>query len=212
MHLTPLDRDTHELLASWRAAYETFAGALRVEYQHRQDKVLLARNAGTGSTSGYSNPLQRLDLFEPSIELEGRRLAGRLGVSLGYGYVVQIDPFQGYYSYTGHHPRLQLDCAIVETFRARARAEAWIFEYGPQSTSPSRLASGTRRYDRRVLLSAGLDYRLTEMLVASLDGRWVKRDTNYADYTPGVNPASRFYDIRWSYSNFEVLAGIEYGR
>jgi hypothetical protein len=40
----------------------------------------------------------------------------------------------------------------------------------------------------------------------------VKRDTNYADYTPGVNPASRFYDIRWSYSNFEVLAGIEYGR
>jgi hypothetical protein len=210
MHLTPVDHGTHEVQLTWRAAYHGFAAAARVDYQHRNDLVLLARNAGTGTTSGYRNPLQRLDLVEPSVEGELHKLGGRVDVTLSYGYLLQNDPFQGYYSYRGHHPRLEADYAATDSLRIRARLEAWIIQYGPNSTAPSRLKSGDRRYDNRVAISGALAYRLTQTLTARLDARWVKRDTNYPDYVPGVYPATRFYDIQWDYLNTEVLVGVEY--
>jgi hypothetical protein len=212
MHITPVDHGTHEVQLTWRATYEEFAAAAGVDYQHRQDLVLLARNAGTGTTTGYSNPLQRLDLVEPSVEGQLRKLGGQVDVTLYYGFLLQNDPFQGYYSYRGHHPRLEADYAATDSLRIRARLEAWILRYGPNSTSASRLKSGDRRYDNRVEISGELAYRLTETLTARLDARWVKRDTNYPDYVPGVYPATRFYDIQWDYVNTEVLLGIEYRR
>jgi hypothetical protein len=212
MHLTPLDHTMHEARASWRVAVEPFAAAARLEYHHRQDQILLARNAGTGTTSGYSNPLQRLDRWEPSVEVEAKGLLGRVDLSLSYGYLIQNDPFQGYYSFRGHHPRLQIEYAVTELFRARARAEAWIVDYGPNSTSPSRLTAGDHRFDDRLALALELAYRLSSALTAKLDARWIKRDTNYPDYVPGVLPAGRFFDIQWNYVNTEVLASVEYRR
>ncbi len=44
-----------------------------------------------------------------------------------------------------------------------------------------------------------------------VDARWLNRDTNYPDYVPGILPATRFYDIQWSYTNVQVLVGIQYG-
>ena len=40
----------------------------------------------------------------------------------------------------------------------------------------------------------------------------MKRDTNFPDYVPGVYPptAPRPYDIRWDYTNWSVLGGVEW--
>jgi hypothetical protein len=212
MHLTPVDHRTHDFLAQWKLGTNRLGSTLRIEYQRRLDQVLLARNAYTGTTSGYRNPLQRLNLLEPSIEGEARGLlGGMLGLSAGYGFLIQNDPFQGYYSYTGHRARVQVEAALTEPLHAHLRAEALLLTYGPESTSSQRLSSGSRRFDRRFSVDATASYQLAKSLFAVVDARWLNRDTNYPDYVPGILPATRFYDIQWSYTNVQVLVGIQYG-
>jgi hypothetical protein len=211
MHLTPVDHGTHDLLAQWKLGTSTLNSTLRVEYQRRLDRVLLARNAYSGGTSAGQNPLQRLNLFEPSIEGEARGLLGGvLGLSAGYGFVIQDDPFQGYYSTTGHRPRVRAEVVLTPSLRARVGAEALLLTYGPNSTAAQRLSSGSRRFDHRLSVEATASYRIAEGLFAVADARWSARDTNYPDYVPGILPATRFYDIQWSYTNFRAMLGIQY--
>ncbi|ACG74711.1 conserved hypothetical protein [Anaeromyxobacter sp. K] len=210
MHLTPRDNVQHQVDLSWRyLGGESWAAAFRLDYTHRHDLDLLARNAGTGGTSGYTNPDQKLSKLEPSVEVELKRLGGQLDASLRWGYVVQDDPFQGYYSYSGQHPRLDLDWTATGRLTLEGRVEAWLLEYGANGTSPARLDSGSRRYDRRVALRAGARYALTPAVSAVAEAEWVKRDTNYPDYVP--DPATDAgYDIRFDYENVRAIAGVEW--
>ncbi|HEX9398507.1 MAG TPA: hypothetical protein VF912_00255 [Anaeromyxobacter sp.] len=218
MHLTPRDNGQHRLESSWRAFGDGYAVAARFEYVHRQDEVYLARNAVTGLTNFYTTPYQRLDRMEPSVEVTVKRLADRLDVSLQYGYQIQDDLYQGYYSYSGHHPRLTVEYAFTERFSARVEGEAWLLEYGPSSkaaglppdpTVPGRLENGTRLYDRRGAVGATASYAFTKRLAAKLKGEWVRRSTNYPDYVPGYYPSTKLYDIEWRYVNTLVVAGVE---
>jgi len=206
MHLTPRDNGQHQLEASWRILGERYATAFRVDYVHRQDLTLLARDAGTGGTSG--NPEQELDTAEPSVELELRKLGGAADVSLRYGYEVQRDPFQGYYSYEGQHPRLVVSSPLTDKLHGELRAEAWLRSYGPDSKANT--SDGARLYDRRFALGGELRYALAGGLALRAEAEWVTRDTNYPDYVPGVYPATRYYDVQWSYDNVRAIAGLEW--
>ncbi|ABS27662.1 hypothetical protein [Anaeromyxobacter sp. Fw109-5] len=208
MHLTPRDNGQQQLEASWRILGERYATAFRVDYVHRQDFTLLARDAGTGATSG--NPEQQLDSVEPSVEIELARLGGAVDVSLRYGYEVQRDAFQGYYSYQGQHPRLIVKSPLTDRLEAALRAEAWLRAYGADSKANT--SDGARLFDRRFALGGELRYALGGGLAARAEAEWVTRDTNYPDYVPGVYPAGRYYDVRWSYDNARVIAGLEWRR
>jgi hypothetical protein len=206
MHLTPRDNGQHQLDASWRVLGEGYAVGVRFGYDHREDFTLLARDTGTGFTSG--NPLQRLDRAEPAVELELKQLGDRLDVRLEYGYELQSDRFQGYYSYQGHHPTLAVGYALTEQLAAKVRLEGWFRSYGPDSKTNT--SDGKRLRDDKGLVKGELRYALQGGLAIVGEAEWVRRDTNYPDYVPGVYPATRFYDIRWSYDNLRAIAGVEW--
>lgn len=210
MHLTPRDNDQHQVDVSWRYVEKTWALALRVDYTRRQERDLLARTARTGSTRRtpasalYTTPKQETSLWEPSAELRLTPRGGRLELALRYGVEVQDDLFQGYYSYTQHHPRLAARLAVTSRLEVEARYEAWLREYGADGTEPSRLESGTRRTSSRVALGGELGYAVAKGLRARASVEWVDRGTNYPDYVaPG--PV-----IDWDYTNLTALAGLEY--
>lgn len=220
MHLTPRDNGQHRVEVSWRVLGDGYAATARFGWDRRLDEVYLARHAVSGLTDFYTTPTQRLDRFEPSVEVSLKRLENRLHVSLLYGYQIQSDRFEGYYSYAGHHPRLAVEYAFTERLSARVKGEAWLREYGasskaaglppePATSGNGHLENGTRLYDRKGAISAAVSYGLTGSLRAKLTGEWVRRSTNYPDYLPGVYPSTKLYDIQWSYVNAIVLAGVE---
>lgn len=211
MHLTPRDRYEHQLDASWRYKEKTWAFGARVDYTLRHYTTLQARNARTGATpdptTGARNPDQELSLFEPSAELELERMEGRLELSFRYGLEVQDDAFQGFYSYTGHHPRVQVKYAASDRLSLEAALEGWYRTYGANGST--RLESGTHRTDSRTRLRGELEYRIAGGLSARGEAEWVKRTTNYRDYVPPPQGTSD-YDIRFDYTNLTVLAGLQY--
>lgn len=210
-HLVPSDNLQHGVDLSWRYRGRVYEVTVGADYGYRADSLQHARRAGTGSTLGGTTPLQRLHQVEPGVQLEVEPFDGRLDLTLAYGYLVQNDPFAGYYSYAGHHPKAIARFDVTERLAATARAEAWLREYGADGTSATRLESGDRRVDRRFLARAGVRYALTDALGLFCEGEWVRRTTNYADYEPDpVTDAGAAID--WDYTNLKALAGVEWRR
>ncbi len=208
MHLTPRDHLLHQLQASWRRLQPSWALALRLDTGFRRDSVYLARRAGSGGSSG--NPDQSLDDYEPSIELELHRLGGLADLALRYGYQVRVDGFQGYYSYTGHHPEVTLEAPLARHLDGRLSLEAWLRTYGPDSKLNTE--DGARLSEQKVRAAAALEWKLDGALSLLARASWTHRTTNYPDYVPGVFPATRFYEIAWDYDNVEALVGVRWRR
>lgn len=218
VHLAPRDYGELRFDASYRHVMHAFAWALRLDGYSRRYDVLLSKDAFTGGTL-RSNPPQRLRGMEPRAEIQLR--SRPIELTLGYGFPWQDDPYEGYYSYTGHHPYAEAKGAITEGLSYVARASARFLTYGPNSKSISSdggggyvpgTDDGKRLWDRRLELHAGLRYALVKGLSLTADAQWTRRDTNYRDYVPGVYPptASRPYDIRWDYTNTLVTGGVEW--
>jgi hypothetical protein len=210
-HLTPRDNLQQHVDLSWRYHQRAWELTVGIDYAYRADGEQHARNAGTGSTAGGTNPLQRLHEAEPGLQLELEPFDGRLDLTVGYGYQVQNDPFAGYYSYSGHHPRLAARITVTEKLSATARVEAWLREYGDDGTSATRLESGDRRNDRRTLVRGGLRYAFTEALGVFGEAEWVNRTTNYPDDVPDPM-TDEGAKIDWDYVNLTALAGVEWRR
>jgi hypothetical protein len=187
----------------------------------RQDSFLFARDALTGRTHADPggqppNPLQSLRGAEPSVGGKLFLLERQLEVEASYGFELVEERFQGYYSYTGHHPELKLEYSPVDRVSLRATAEAWLRRYGENSYQEGpghpALTFGDRRVDQRAVLGGALRFALRPDLWANLEGRWVVRRTNFPPYIPGVFPSGRAYAIDWNYQNWLALAGLEYYR
>lgn len=207
MHLTPRDRGEHRLDGSWRYREDTWAIGVEGEASFAEYATLLARSRRSGSTSSAS-PKQELTNLEPAVELELERMEGRLRVSLRYGLELQDDPYQGYYSYTGHHPRLQVKVAATERLSLQAAVEGWYRTYGPDGSTRLE-GTDTRRTDARTRVRGEVAHQLRGGLSLRAEASWVTRTTNYRDYVPPPAGTSA-YDIDFDYTNLSVLAGLEY--
>jgi len=219
MHLTPMDADVNELDASWRYLGKGWAASARVDTFLRFDRWLFSRDAGTGLTHANPggpppNPLQTFAGAEPSLELEGELLDGKLKLGVRYGYEVVRDLFDGYYSFDGHHPRLQVRWRAPLDVELSLQLEAWLRGYGPNGYAAGGnhppLAWGDHRVDNRVAATLEGRYPLKPQLALTAKFRVVNRATNFPDYVPYTYPATAGYDIKWSYTNVLATAGAEY--
>lgn len=201
-HLTPRDRLEHEIDVSWRLVRRAWALALRGDYTYRVFSKLPSRPSPAVGTA----PDQRLHLLEPSAELELRPLGGKLDLSFRYGYLVQRDPYRGYYTLGGHHPRVVARLAASDRLTLGVRWEGRYEEYGPAASTRVD-GAGPRRSDLTEL-GAEAELRIGGGFSLRAEGEWVRRTTNYRDYVP---PASRF-DIDFDYVNLSALAGIAWRR
>lgn len=197
MHLTPRDRVRHEVDLSWRRHEEAWAIALRLDGHWQRYDTLLARQAGSG-TENSGNVMQELLHVEPSVELELTRMGGALELSFRYGLEVQDDPHEGYYSYTGHHPRVTAKLALSPKLRGSVHLEGRYVTYGPNGST--RLDTGTRRKDARTEAGAELAYALGGRVFAVAEGGYLTRSTNYTD--------SAVWGIDFDYTNLLVVGGL----
>lgn len=225
VHLVPRDYHEARLDLSYRQVKHAYAWALRLDAYARGYDVMLARVADTGGVRS-SDPKQQLRGVEPRAEVELR--SRPLTLTVGYGFMARSDPFQGYYSYTGHHPYVEAKGKLTRALSYEAKASGKFLTYGPNSKSITRDAiagvyvpgtdDGRRLFDSRVELEAVLRYRVIGDFSLVAEASWVKRATNYRDYVPGVYPPPLLnpkpydtnYDIRWDYTNTMVVGGIEW--
>jgi hypothetical protein len=218
-HLVPSDHEQHSLDLSWRYFGDGWKAGVAADAFLKRYFFVFARDAGTGLTHANPgglppNPLQELRGVEPALTFEREWAGGKLELELSYGYEIQQDTFQGYYSFTGHHPALDLTWAVGSGHELRAKTWVRWRTYGPDSYAAGPrhppLTYGDRRVDRRGAVSLGYRMRIARGVHAVADGDVVARRTNFPPYEPAVFPSTRLYDIDWSYTNWSFLAGLEY--
>ena len=214
-HLVPADHLSHELDGSWTLDRDRWKAGVELGLRYRAYAKLYARDAGTGLTHAGAggappNPLQRTLLFEPAAVFE--RALGRGELRLSYALPVQRDLFEGYYSYLEHHPEVDLELAAGRTTVEISADLRWrTYGAGSYAEDPPdhpMLDWGDRRSDRTVAAGAALRRPLTGALDLVGGAALRVRRTNFPDYTPGVFPASRTYDIDWDYDDVTIWAGV----
>ncbi len=212
-HLTPADHVSHEVDLSWRYREGPLSLAARLDAGLRNGLVAPARQALTGGVAPGGRK-ESLALLEPGVEAELELWGERVEVRARYGFELQQDLYQGYYSYTGHNPRLRLRFQPLEPLAISLESELWFRTYGPSSyaAGPNHppLLYGSRLTDRRYGAELGASYQLLRGLNLTARLSWVSRRTNYPSYEPGVFPSTRQYSIVWSYDNYAASAGLSY--
>lgn len=217
-HLVPSDHDEHALDLSWRYFGRGWKAGIAADMSTKSYHFVFSRDALTGRTHAGAggpppNPLQELRGIEPALSLEREWRGGDLELDLSYGYEIQQDTFEGYYSYTGHHPEAKLAWMVRPGHELSAKAWLRWRTYGPNSyaagTGHPPLTYGDRRVDRRGSVSLGYRLGLGRKWAALAEADMLVRRTNFPPYEPGVFPASRDYDIDWNYQNGTFLVGIE---
>lgn len=218
-HLTPFSHDEHRADFSWRYLQKDWKLGVGLFARWRRDGFLFARDAGSGLTHAGPgglppNPLQAFRTLEPSVEGRWRFSGTGLELAGEYGVEVNDDLYQGYYSYWGHHPKLALEYQVPGGTKLALVGEATLRRYGPNSYQPGAshppLAFGDRRVDQRGEVAFELEVPLGSALALTGRAAWVRRVTNFPSYEPWVFPATRAYDIDWSYTNLEASLGLRW--
>jgi len=207
-HLVPFDHDEHRVVAQWRFVGADYKIGLGADAFQRSWFFEFARDAGTGKTHASAggpppNPLYVLRGLEPAVSFSVDLFKEALNVAVEYRFELADDVFQGYYSYTAHHPVLRVRLRLPGGAELRARGEANARTYGSHSytAGPSHapLSDEERRYDRRAegSISMHLPLRSGVAIIAEATARM--RHTNFPDYPT----------ILWSYNNAWLVVGAE---
>lgn len=216
-HLVPSDHLRHDLVLAWLYDLGNLELGARLEGAARYDQFLLARDAGTGRTHAGAggpppNPLQVLYSLEPMVEAE--LTIARVQVQARYGFETVLDAYQGYYSFSGHHPRLKVRWSVTDALALRFSGELRTRDYGASSyvagTNRPALDYGTTRSDRLLAVSLDGELRLAANLFLTLELAGTNRETNFPDYVPFVFPSTREYAIDWDYSHLRGLVGVSW--
>lgn len=217
-HLVPGDRSKHSLDLSWVYFGHRFKVGGGAELFVESYDFAFSRDAGTGLTHAGAggpppNPLQKMRGVEPQVSAE-LEIGKAVELDVGYGFEVVEDTYQGYYSYTGHHPEATLSWKPSRVLEIEGKGEIYWRRYGSNSYAMGpghpALTYGDRRVDHRG--KAGVEVRRALSAHWSVvgEGDLLIRRTNFPSYVPGVFPAGRDYDIDWNYDNWTVVAGVEH--
>jgi hypothetical protein len=207
-HLTPWDRETHRLDASWRLRRDRWKLRAGAEVALRRFFYVFSGDAKTGVTHAGPggeppNPLLEQRWLKPRLEVE-LELVPSLQIGARYELELVQDTFEGYLSYVGHHQRIDASWALPRDAELRARAELFVrrygensYDYGDGEMRPP-LSWGSRRADVLGDLGLTLQVPFAPHWSALADARFAVRRTNYA------------YSIDWDYFNWAGWAGAEY--
>lgn len=226
-HLVPYDNLAHEFFLRWRYRQANWRVGAKLDLETRDYEYVYARDAHTGETHAAPggpppNPLYSVLEYEPAVEGRVELVDNHLTLNAELGWHVHDDRYQGYYTYSGIHPDVGASWEFDGGSEIGADLEVEWRTYGPNSYEATAgwqpgdsghppLEFGDRRVDHRIDVDLDAETPLTDDLLGTLSASMDWRDTNFPDYEPGVFPRTRNYDIQWSYTNFEILAGMEYG-
>jgi len=208
IHLTPWDREMHRIDAAYRVKEGVWKFRAGVELAQWNYFFMFAGDANTGVTHAGSggeppNPLLELRVAKPRLEGEVQAL-DELTVRARYEVELMDDTFQGYLSYTGHHPEVEVRASLPSDIEVSAQAELFWRRYGANSydyemdpTHPP-LAWGDRRTERLWYFTLQAAKLFGDHWSAVAEAKLAVRRTNYA------------YAIDWNYVNWLAWTGAEY--
>ncbi len=219
-HLTP--SDYHVLLLTVGIKYKKkrklLNGELSNTLKKTWDTVQLSRDATTGIThfSTTPNPLYEEINNNTTLKVIFNFRKQKLKITPSYNLEINIDEFQGYYSFIGNTFGLEIAQKLSKSFKYKFKASGEIQSFGSNSygTSASHipLTSGSRYFKHYIKLKLKTIYSVSRHLDLFFRSFLVIKNTNFPNYVPGVNPTSgtRNYDIDFSYTNFSFDLGVTY--
>ncbi len=218
-HLVPGDRTEHRLHLSWLHTTSVWKLGGGADAKLEQSAFAFSRDAGTGLTHAGAggtppNPLQRLRSTEPFLRATYGRIKNRFRINLRYGFEINDDTFQGYYSYTEHRPSVLLSLRPDTKTKLKLRAALYWRRYGANSYavggSHPALDYGDRRVVHRGTGSVNLERTISSNWALIGGIKVAISRTNFPDYMPGVFPSTRNFNIDWDSDNWQANAGAEW--
>ncbi len=218
-HLTP--SDYHVLLLTLGIKYKKktlLNGELSNTLKKTWDTVQLSRDATTGIThfTTTPNPLYEEINNNTTFKVIFNFRKQKLKITPSYNLEINVDQFQGYYSFLGHTFGLEVAQKLSKKFKYKFNASGEIQNFGSNSygTSASHipLSSGSRLFRHYIRLKLKTIYAMSKHVDLFFRSSLVIKNTNFPNYVPGVNPTSgtKNYDIDFSYTNFSFDFGVTY--
>ncbi len=219
-HLTP--SDYHVLLLTVGIKYKKkkrlLNGELSNTLKKTWDTVQLSRDAATGVTHFTTTPNPLYEEINNNTTLKAifNFRKQKLKVTPSYNLEINIDEFQGYYSFIGNTFGIEVAQKLSRKLKYKFKASGEIQNFGSNSygTSASHipLTSGSRLYKHYIRLKLKAIYTMSKHFDLFFRSSLVIKNTNFPNYIPGSNPTSgtRNYDIDFSYTNFSFDFGVTY--
>jgi len=188
---------------------------IEIEFTNRFESAnydtALARDALTGKTHYATTPNPKYkDTNNKStlaVSLEFKKI--KLEIKPFFAYDINTDSFQGYYSYTGLEPGIEIRQKLG-AFRYALKISGDFQTFGPNSYDAAKTLDGKALFKNYLKGSLELTYRLNKHFELFAEGDMLMKTTNYPPYVPGVNPAKRNYDINFAFNNYSAHAGVSY--
>ncbi len=220
-HLTPTDRDQHELAASFKTTLGSLKPSLAVAVFRRESFFVFARDAGTGATHAGAggappNPLQIVHGVEVEPGAVLRLLDGAVELDLAWRLRFVDDVFAGYYSRVENRFTMGVDAEVGPedlALATRFRLDTTLVSFGDNAYATTKrhppLDDGDRRELRRAGVSVQARFPARAAVRVFVDVAAQAQRTNFPDYVPGVFPAAQAYRVDWDRQVASALLGVE---
>jgi len=171
----------------------------------------LARDAVTGKTNykKNKNPLYKELSNKTSLDIEFKIASAGIKIIPFFAYTINIDSYQGYYSYNGYEPGLKFQHKINQ-FEYSLKYSWETQKFGPNSFDKNSTTDLQPLYKNYHKGKAEVSYELNKNFKFFVQGELAIKETNYPPYKPGINPAKKNYDIEFNFQNYQIIAGTIY--
>jgi hypothetical protein len=222
MHLTPGDRyrirggvgvDGYVGKRIWRYSVD-------VRTDWTQYLKTFARDAKTGVTHSSpggdpSNPLQEFIQVRVRERNSFKIYKQVVKAVAAFNYTRNIDIYQGYYTWNQWGGEAELNVSPIERLTIDA---GYAIEYTKYTTDGYQETDGHPSLDNGDKIRTSLSHDVHggvevavffKELKLFAEGKWIRNDTNFPDYEPGVYPSGSQYLINWDYVNFQIMGGMK---
>jgi hypothetical protein len=224
-HLTPSTYSGYsgDLKLSYKFS-KVFSLELANKAEFREYDNELARDSTTGKTHYSTQPNPNYTEFNNKITLAPEIKISSISLTIKPFFALDIneDLFEGYYSYTGYEPGIEIEQKIGK-FKYIIGFSYDMQEFGPDSFDPVTVydqntgaisdygtTDGETLYKHYTKANLELEYRINNSFEIFIEGKMVLKTTNYPDYIPGANPSSKNYSIDFNYENYYIRSGVTY--
>ena len=181
------------------------------ETEYRTYDFELARDSVTGKTHYTKTPNPLYQELGNKTTLGFDFILASIGMKIKpfASLDINIDLFQGYYSYTGITPGIEIQ-QKAGGFAYKIKFAEELQFFGPNSYDVNKTTDGASLYKYLTRASVNLKYSFNKHVESFIDADMVLKETNYPAYVPGVNPKSKNYAIDFNFKNYSIVGGVIY--
>ncbi|MDH4200493.1 MAG: hypothetical protein OEV66_08955 [Spirochaetia bacterium] len=185
--------------------------SLANDFEYRSYDYELARDSVTGKTNYKKTPNP---LFSKMMNTSALGVLIKFGKNLSvkpfFGVELNSDLYQGYYSYTGIEPGIEV-AHKIGNFRYTLKFSETLQFFDPvNSFDPLKTTDGKTLYKYYTKANLNMKYEFNKHIESFIEAGMFIKQTNYPAYVSGVNPAKKNYNIDFNFTNYSIMGGAAY--